>query len=92
MLLTDRACFSSCLMLTDLFRRVGAVHVGEATDASTRYMGVQEFVLPSGLRTFSVLQKVVVGLGIFGPFEPAHTYPGAMDDEEAIRAWIAALE
>lgn len=41
-LVTDRACFSSCLIATDIFRRIGALHVGEETDRSTRYMEVRE--------------------------------------------------
>ncbi len=90
-LVTDRACFSSCLIAADKFRALGALHVGEATDVSTRYMEVREIVLPSGLRTFSTLQKVAVGLGDFGPYAPERAYPGALDDEEKLKAWVAGL-
>ena len=90
-LLTDRACFSSCLIAANLFRRLGALHVGEATDMSTRYMEVREIVLPSGLRTFSTLQKVALGLGDFGPYEPAVVYPGQLHEDEKVKAWVAAL-
>jgi hypothetical protein len=90
-LLTDRACFSSCLIATNLFRRLGALHVGEATDMSTRYMEVREIVLPSGLRTFSTLQKVALGMGDFGPYEPAVVYPGQLHEDEKVKAWVAAL-
>ncbi|MEI9928600.1 MAG: hypothetical protein WDN44_13995 [Sphingomonas sp.] len=90
-LVTDRSCFSSCLLATDLFRRLGALHVGEATDVSTRYMEVREIVLPSGLRTFSTLQKVVVGADDFGPYAPDRPYPGPLDDGDALKAWVAAL-
>ncbi|WP_066797527.1 S41 family peptidase [Sphingomonas soli] len=89
--LTDRACFSSCLIFTNLLRRMGALHVGEATDMATRYMEVREITLPSGLRTFSTLQKVAVGLGDFGPYVPERIYPGAMDETDAIKAWVAGL-
>ena len=89
--LTDRACFSSCLITTNLLRRMGALHVGEATDMATRYMEVREIVLPSGLRTFSTLQKVAVGLGDFGPYAPDRPYPGAMDDTDGLKSWVAAL-
>lgn len=90
-LVTDRACFSSCLIAADLFRRLGALHVGKATDMSTRYMEVREIVLPSGLRTFSTLQKVALGLGDFGPYEPVITYPGALAETDKLKAWVAAL-
>lgn len=90
-LVTDRACFSSCLMAADLFRRLGAKHVGEATDMSTRYMEIREIVLPSGLRTFSTLQKVAIGLGDFGPYEPQITYPGALHEDDKLKAWVTAL-
>lgn len=90
-LVTDRACFSSCLMAADLFRRLGALHVGEATDMSTRYMEVREIVLPSGLRTFSTLQKVALGAADFGPYTPQIAYPGPLADTDKLKAWVAAL-
>lgn len=90
-LLTDRTCFSSCLMATSLFRRLGALHVGEATDMGTRYMEVRTIKLPSGLRTFSTMQKVALGMGDFGPYAPATVYPGRLDEEEKLKAWVAAL-
>ena len=90
-LVTDRACFSSCLMGANLFRRLGALHVGEATDMSTRYMEVREITLPSGLRTFSTLQKVALGFGDFGPYEPQLVYPGSLADTDKLKTWIAAL-
>lgn len=91
-LLTDSKCFSSCLIAVDRFRRLGALHVGVATDVSMRYMEVREIILPSKLRTFSTLQKVVVGVGDFGPYAPERVYSGSMADDEAVKAWVAALE
>jgi hypothetical protein len=88
---TDRHCFSSCLIAVALFRQLGALQVGEATDVSTRYMEVREIVLPSGLRTFSTLQKVTLGIGDFGPYTPHVVYPGALADTDALREWVAAL-
>ena len=90
-LVTDRACFSSCLMAADFFRRLGALHVGEATDMSTRYMEIRDVVLPSGLRTFSTLQKVAIGTGDFGPYEPNIAYPGPMHLHDNLKSWVAAL-
>ena len=90
-LVTDRACFSSCLIAADLFRKLGALHVGEATDMSTRYMEVREIILPSGLRTFSTLQKVALGLGDFGPYAPHILYPESLTDTDKLKAWVASL-
>lgn len=90
-LVTDRSCFSSCLIAADLFRRLGATHVGEATDVSTRYMEVRQEILPSGIRTFSTLQKVALGLEDYGPFEPAVSYPGSLAQTEELQRWVARL-
>lgn len=90
-LLTDRVCFSSCLIAANLLRRLGALHVGEATDVTTRYMEVREIDLPSGLWTFSTLQKVALGTGDFGPYEPAVDYPGSLAEDDKVQAWVAAL-
>ncbi len=90
-LITDHDCFSSCLIAANLFRRLGALHVGEATDRSTRYMEVREEILPSKLRAFSTLQKVSVGLGDYGPYIPEITYPGAFSEDATLKTWIAAL-
>lgn len=67
LLVTDHYCFSSCLIAVDLFRRLGALQLGETTDMSSRYIEVREILLPSGLRTFSTLQKVALGANSFGP-------------------------
>lgn len=90
-LITDRVCFSSCLIAANTFRRLGALHVGEATNMSTRYMEVREIVLPSGMRTFSTLQKVALGVGDFGPYQPEIVYEGSLADEAALKAWVAGL-
>lgn len=86
--LTDRYCFSSCLIAVDLFRRVGAEQVGEATDVSTRYMEVRTVTLPSRLRNFSTLMKLALGLDDFGPYAPERVYAGDLSDTAGVRAWI----
>lgn len=90
-LVTDRSCFSSCLIAADLFRGLGAIHVGEATDVSTRYMEVRQEILPSGIRTFSTLQKVALGTADYGPYEPAVGYPGDLAATEELQQWVARL-
>jgi hypothetical protein len=91
-LLTDRACFSSCLLMAGLFRIIGAVHIGEATDFSTRYMEVRPLPLPSGLGTFATLQKVAFGAPArLGPFDPEIPFPGRMDDTPGLERWVVEM-
>ena len=92
-LLTDHSCFSSCLLLTQDFLRLGALHVGTQTNAATRYMEVREIDLPSGLSTFSTLQKVAVGSKAeIGPFTPQIVSPVAIGDTPALEQWLASLD
>lgn len=91
-LLTDNKCFSSCLLVTDLFRRRGALHVGEATDAATNYMEVREDRLPSGLSMFSTLQAVAPAEpSQIGPFAPEVRFEGNIADTAALEAWVKTL-
>lgn len=91
-LLTDHACFSSCLLMTDTFKSRGAVHVGLPTDAATRYMEVRSETLPSRLASFSTLQKVAFGAPAWlGPYEPAVRFGGDMSDTAALERWIQLL-
>jgi hypothetical protein len=92
LLLTDNACFSSCLMVTEEFRKLGALHVGETTDANTNYMEVREDRLPSGLSMFSTLQAVAPSRPRqMGPFVPARLYDGSIADTAALEKWIAEI-
>lgn len=89
-LITDGSCFSSCLLMVDRFRALGAVQAGQPTDAATWYMEVRSEPLPSGLGQFSVLGKA--GLGAprrLGPFAPGISFDGDMADTAALEAWIA---
>lgn len=91
-LLTDNACFSSCLMVADEFRRLGALHVGETTDANTNYMEVREDKLPSGLSMFSTLQALSPARPAqMGPFVPERLYPGSISDTAALEKWVIEL-
>lgn len=90
--LTDAACFSSCLLVTQQFRQLGALHVGGATDAATRYMEVREALLPSGISYASTLQKVAMAAPRqIGPFVPSRLWEGEMGDTAGLEAWIAAM-
>lgn len=80
-LITDRRCFSSCLVGVKLFRDLGAVHMGEETNANTHYSNLRTVELPSGLSTFSTLQAYMPALPRkVGPFAPAIPLTGLADD------------
>jgi hypothetical protein len=90
--LTDHACFSSCILVTDQFRRLGALHTGEATDAMTRYFEVREETLPSGLSAFSTLQALSPSSPPqIGPLVPHRVYEGDISDTAALERWAATL-
>ena len=88
-LLTDNACFSSCLAVADDFRTLGALHVGQTTDAATWYVDVREEYLPSGYSMFSTLQAVSGDTKAVGPYEPALRYSGDIADTAALERWIS---
>ena len=88
-LLTDRWCFSSCLQGVWLFRALGAIHVGEETDANTRYSELRTIDLPSGLSTFSTLQSYSTYAPMrFGPYVPSIRFMGDLSDDAAIKDWV----
>jgi hypothetical protein len=88
-LLTDNLCFSSCLSVTDDFRNLGALHVGQTTDAATHFVDVREQYMPSGYSIFSTLMSVDGGSPVDnGPFEPALTFNGDISDTPALEDWV----
>lgn len=90
-LLTDNTCFSSCLIVTDMFRRLGALHVGQATDAATHYFEVREELLPSGRSYFSTLQAFSpLTPQQMGPYEPEIRYESDISDTAALEAWVVS--
>ena len=89
LLLTDNLCFSSCLVVTDDFRTLGAFHIGQTTDAATHFVDVREQYLPSGYSLFSTLESVDPGSPIeVGPFEPVLAYSGEIADTAALEKWV----
>ncbi|UUL84020.1 S41 family peptidase [Sphingomonas qomolangmaensis] len=69
--LTDGACFSSCLILVERLRFQGAKQVGTATAAGNWYMDVRAQPLPSGLGDITMPQKVDLRRSQrIGPFVP----------------------
>lgn len=91
-LLTDNTCFSSCLIVTDRFKKLGALHIGQPTDANTHYMEVREDVMPSGLSHFSTLQAMSpASPKHYGLFIPDVMYHGDIADTRVLKNWVSKL-
>jgi hypothetical protein len=91
--ITDASCGSACLDAVDLWRALGAVHVGRTTSADTLYMDVRRPRLPSGIGALSVPMKVFRGRprGSNEPVVPIHIFDGDIADTAEIERWIATL-
>jgi hypothetical protein len=88
--LTDSACFSSCVNVVGFLEKLGATLAGQTTGADTHYSEVREIVLPSGLSTFSVLQAIDPAQPLhIGPYVPAYPYGGDISDTAALERWIS---
>jgi hypothetical protein len=75
-----------------MFRRLGALHVGQATDAATHYFEVREERLPSGLSFFSTLQAFSSSSPAqMGPYEPEVRYDADIANTEELQAWIVRV-
>lgn len=91
-LLTDSACFSSCLQAAAYFRALGAIHVGRTTTADTHYSEARGTVLPSGLTTFVTLWAIMPNAPRrIGPFVPTHIYEGDISDTAKLEQWVAEI-
>lgn len=92
-LVTDSACMSACLDAVDLWRGLGAIHVGQETSADTLYMEVRQGNLPSGLGMISVPMKVYRGRtrGSNESVIPQRRFDGNINDTVALEAWLATL-
>jgi hypothetical protein len=91
--ITDAGCASACLDAVDLWRALGAVHVGQTTSADTFYMDIRHVALPSGIIGVSVPRKVFRGRprGDNVPVVPVHPFAGDIADTAALERWIAGL-
>ena len=70
---TDGACFSSCLIFVERLLKLGARQQGEMTSQGNWYMEVRSVTLPSGLGQFSTPQKVDLRRPkALGPFIPTN--------------------
>jgi len=90
--ITDAACFSSCPMVVKRLKDLGAIQVGQATNAPTRYMEVRVVDLPSGQGRFTTLQKAAMSSPpMIGPYAPDIPFPGDIADTQALEAWIPTV-
>ena len=92
-LITDESCGSACLDAVDLWRALGAVHVGRTTSADTLYMDVRFYSLPSGLANGWMPMKVYRGRprGANQPVTPVYKFDGDITDTPVLERWIATL-
>lgn len=90
---TDSSCGSACLDAVDLWRALGAIHVGHTTSADTLYMEVRQLRLPSGIVGVSMPMKVYRGRprGSNEPVVPMHFFDGDIADTAEIERWLATL-
>ncbi|MBS0363572.1 MAG: hypothetical protein JSR98_19530 [Proteobacteria bacterium] len=88
-LLTDVACFSSCIQMSQFFRDLGATHVGQITGADTHYSEYRDIVLPSGLSSGSTLMGLMPDAPPrLGPYAPKYPYAGDIADTAGLERWI----
>lgn len=89
-MLTDAAAYSSGVIVMNTLKRMGAIQVGEVSGQNEVWgESVGPLTLPSGLGTYRVPVSVIrQPRSSLGGLPPDIAWPGAMDDEEGIRAWI----
>jgi hypothetical protein len=91
-LVTDRICFSSCLMAARLFRDLGATHVGQETSANTHYSNAITKELPSGLSNFQSLQAYWTYVPRqLGPYTPTIPFHVDFADDKAVEEEVGKL-
>jgi hypothetical protein len=91
-LLTSASCFSACLDFLDRMRlHPAAIQVGQTTGVDTDYMENWAARLPSGLASISFPLKVYRNRrrAHNEAYVPKVAYEGAIENTEAIRAWIS---
>lgn len=92
-LLTDAACFSSCVLALVPLRAMGAVVVGETTGQNEEYGEIAgPIVTPSGLARYFVPMTIIRQPRETLVVGPDRAWSGAMDDDAGIEAWIAAMQ
>ena len=90
---TDAGCFSSCVVVMNTLKRMGAIQVGEPSGQNEVFgESVGPFNLPSSLGWYRVPASIIrQPRSSLGGLPPDVAWPGAMDDDEGLRAFIATL-
>ena len=90
--LTDYGCASACLDAVDLLTALGAVQVGQETNADTDYMEIRERKLDDGAVAW-VPMKVYRDRPRSSnvPAVPRHAWDGSMSDTAGLQRWIGTL-
>jgi hypothetical protein len=91
--LTDAGCFSSCVVVLNTFKRMGAIQVGEASGQNEVWgESVGPFNLPSGLGWYRIPVSIIrQPRSSLGGLPADISWSGAMDDDQGLREWIATL-
>jgi hypothetical protein len=90
--LTDRACFSSCLIVVRDFLKLGAILVGESTNGDTRYQENRDVLLPSGLAAVGTQAAVdPTSPPFIGPFVPQFSFEGDLRNTPSVEDWVVDL-
>lgn len=92
-MLTDAGVFSSGIIVMNTLKLMGAVQIGEPSGQNEVWGEVVgPRPLPSGLGIYSIPVAIIrQPRSTLGGLPPNITWPGAMDDDEGIRAWVADL-
>jgi hypothetical protein len=91
--LTDAGCFSSCVVVMNTLKRMGAIQVGEASGQNEVYgESVGPFNLPSSLGWYRIPVSIIrQPRSALGGLPPDIPWSRAMDDDPGLRDWIAKL-
>jgi len=91
--ITDAAAFSSGVVVMNTLKLMGAIHLGEPSGQNEVWGEVVgPLPLPSGLGTYRIPVSIIrQPRSSLGGLPPDIAWPGAMDDEEGIRAWVEEL-
>ena len=88
-ILTDYGCFSSCLLMVNKFRQLGAITLGKVTNSMPRYYDMKLVQLSSGSGSIVTMTKVDMSEGErIGPFYPTVNFDGFMDDTKRLKTWF----
>lgn len=91
-LLTDAACFSSCVLGGNKIHMMGAIQVGETTGQNEEYGEVAGPIdAPSGLGRYLIPLTIIRQPQSALVSDVDIRWPGALDDETGLRRWIAEL-